>query len=98
MNFFDRVGTMAIASRLRRVSEIFTENGRKIYQLYDVPLDPKWFPVFYVLSHAEEGLSTTEISRWRSLEKTMDPSSKAMKTCSSWWLSPELNSQISVRP
>lgn len=63
MDFFDRVGTMAIASRLRRVSEIFTENDRKIYQLYDVPLDPKWFPVFYVLSHAEAGLSTTEIAR-----------------------------------
>ena len=62
MDFFDRVGTMAIASRLRRVSGIFTENGRKIYQLYGVPLDPNWFPVFYVLSHADDGLSTTEIA------------------------------------
>ncbi len=63
MDFFDRVGPMAIASRLRRVSEIFTESGRKIYHLYGVPLDPKWFPVFYVLSHADDGLSTTEIAR-----------------------------------
>ena len=63
MNFYDRVGKMAITSRLRRVSDLFAEDRRKIYQLYGFGLDPKWFPVFYVLSDASEGLSTTEIAR-----------------------------------
>ena len=63
MNFFDRVGTMAIGSRLRRMSDIFTDDTRRIYQLYGVGVDPKWFPVFYVLSHADAGISTSEIAR-----------------------------------
>ncbi len=63
MEFFDRVGTMAIGSRFRRLSDIFTDDARRIYQMYGVGLDPKWFPVFYVLSHEDEGISTSEIAR-----------------------------------
>ena len=63
MEFFDRVGTMAIGSRFRRLSDIFTDDARRIYHMYDVGLDPKWFPVFYVLSHEDEGISTSEIAR-----------------------------------
>ncbi len=63
MEFFDRVGTMAIGSRFRRLSDIFTDDARRIYQIYGVGLDPKWFPVFYVLSHEDEGISTSEIAR-----------------------------------
>ncbi|TDJ53445.1 MAG: MarR family transcriptional regulator [Gemmatimonadetes bacterium] len=63
MEFFDRVGTMAIGSRFRRLSDIFTDDARHIYQLYDVGLEPKWFPVFYVLSHEDGGISTSEIAR-----------------------------------
>ncbi len=63
MEFFDRVGTMAIGSRFRRLSDIFTDDARRIYHMYDVGLDPKWFPVFYVLSHEDEGISTSGIAR-----------------------------------
>ena len=63
MEFFDRVGTMAIGSRFRRLSDNFTDHARRIYHMYDVGLDPKWFPVFYVLSHEDEGISTSEIAR-----------------------------------
>ena len=62
-NFFDQVGTMAIGSRLRRVSELITEDARRTYELYGVDLRPKWWPVFYVLSSEEDGLSTSEIAR-----------------------------------
>jgi DNA-binding MarR family transcriptional regulator/GNAT superfamily N-acetyltransferase len=62
MDFFDRVGIMAIGSRLRRLSDTFTDSARQIYQLYGVDLDPKWFPVFYVLSHEDEGVSTGAIA------------------------------------
>ncbi len=62
-SFFDQVGPMAIGSRLRHVSGLITEDARRTYDLYDVRLEPKWWPVFYVLSNEPEGISTTEIAR-----------------------------------
>ena len=62
MNFYDQAGKMAIGSRLRRLDDMFTESAKHIYALYDVPLDPKWFPIFYVLSQ-QEALSITEIAQ-----------------------------------
>lgn len=53
---------MAMGSRLRRLSEKLTDDAAKIYDLYEVGLDPKWFPVFYVLSHQDEA-SITEIAQ-----------------------------------
>jgi ribosomal protein S18 acetylase RimI-like enzyme len=54
MDFFTEVGKMAIGSRLRRLSERITEDASHIYELYNVDLQPKWFPVFYVLSKGQE--------------------------------------------
>lgn len=31
-----------------------TEDSKKLYELYDVELEPKWFPVFYILSQNNE--------------------------------------------
>ncbi|WP_343306287.1 bifunctional helix-turn-helix transcriptional regulator/GNAT family N-acetyltransferase [Chitinophaga niabensis] len=62
MNFFDTVGKLAIGSRLRLLSEKITEDAAQIFKLYDIDMQPKWFPVFYVLS--TEGASTvTAIAR-----------------------------------
>lgn len=54
MNFFDNIGIIAIGTRLRMLSEKMTEDATKIYEMYDVDLKPKWFPVFYVLSQNGE--------------------------------------------
>ncbi|CAM4295942.1 transcriptional regulator, MarR family with acetyltransferase activity [Pedobacter westerhofensis] len=54
MEFFDKVGKVAIGSRLRMLTEKITEDAAHIYSLYEVDLQPKWFPVFYVLSQGEE--------------------------------------------
>lgn len=54
MEFFDKVGKIAIGSRLRMLTEKITEDAAHIYKLYEVDLQPKWFPVFYVLSQGEE--------------------------------------------
>jgi len=56
MNFFDTVGKLAIGSRLRLLSEKITEDAAQIFRLYNIDMQPKWFPVFYVLS--TEGAST----------------------------------------
>jgi len=62
MNFYDLTGKMALGSRLRRLSEQMTEQASGIYDLYQVDLQPKWFPVFYSLSPTEEK-TITDIAR-----------------------------------
>ena len=54
MDFYDFTGKMALGSRLRRLSEQMTEQAAGIYDLYQIDLQPKWFPVFYSLSPTEE--------------------------------------------
>jgi DNA-binding MarR family transcriptional regulator len=62
MDFYTRTGKMALGSRLRRLSEEMTEQAAGIYDLYQVDLQPKWFPVFYSLSATTEK-SITDIAR-----------------------------------
>lgn len=45
---------MALGSRLRRLSELITEQAGNVYQQYGVELQPKWFPVFYALTDGGE--------------------------------------------
>ena len=59
---FDEIGEMTIGSRLRALSNTITEDAERIYQLYDVELKPKWFPVFYVLSNQPSETSITSIA------------------------------------
>ena len=54
MNFYQKTGKMALGSRLRRLSELLTDQAAGVYALYQVDIQPKWFPVFYVLSSGEE--------------------------------------------
>lgn len=52
---------MALGSRLRKLSDTVTENATKIYSVYGVDIEPRWFPVFYMLSEAEK-MGITEIA------------------------------------
>lgn len=54
MDFYDRVGLLALGSRLRRLGEKMAEDAAMIYALYGTDLQPRWFPVFYVLSERRE--------------------------------------------
>jgi len=62
MDFYEKVGKMALGSRLRRLSEMLTEQAAEVYSLYEVKIQPKWFPVFYVLSSGDEK-SITQIAQ-----------------------------------
>lgn len=53
---------MAVGSRLRMLTEKITEDAAQIYKLYDIEMNPKWFPVFYVLSQ-NEAKTITDIAR-----------------------------------
>lgn len=61
-DFFIRTGKLALGTRLRRLGEQFMEDASKVLEMYGVSMNPKWFPVFYVLSESEQ-LSITEIAR-----------------------------------
>lgn len=61
MTFYEKTGKMALGSRLRRLSELITEDAAQIYKMYGVDLQPRWFPVFYVLSNKDE-MTITEIA------------------------------------
>ena len=62
MDFYSRTGKMALGTRLRRLGEQLMEDAAKVYELYEVPLDPKWLPVFYVLSY-QSTASITEMAQ-----------------------------------
>lgn len=61
MDFFDKVGKVALGSRLRLMTASITDDAAKIYELYGVDFMPKWFPVFYVLTEERE-ITITEIA------------------------------------
>ncbi len=60
---FDAIGELALGSRLRFLSTRITEDAEQLYKAYEVGLKPKWFPVFYVLSHQTSGKSITAIAQ-----------------------------------
>lgn len=59
---FDEIGEMALGSRLRSLSDKVTEDAERIYEVYDIGIKPKWFPVFYFLSNQDKGKSITSIA------------------------------------
>ncbi|MRX38583.1 GNAT family N-acetyltransferase [Flavobacterium sp. LC2016-23] len=61
MGFFDKVGKVALGSRLRLMTAAITDDAAKIYNLYGLNFMPKWFPVFYMLMEERE-ITITEIA------------------------------------
>ena len=62
MNSIQKLGRMALGTRLRGLSDLLTEDARAVYALYEVPIKPKWFSVMHVLS-ANDALSITELAQ-----------------------------------
>lgn len=62
-NFFKKAGTMAIGTRLRMLSERVTKDSEKLFVLHGVDLKPKWFGVFFTLSHSDNPMTITTISQ-----------------------------------
>jgi DNA-binding MarR family transcriptional regulator/N-acetylglutamate synthase-like GNAT family acetyltransferase len=61
MEFFNKVGKVALGSRLRLMTAIITDDAAKIYESYGMDFMPKWFPVFYTLIEERE-ITITEIA------------------------------------
>ncbi|WP_395342252.1 MarR family winged helix-turn-helix transcriptional regulator [Ningiella sp. W23] len=48
-DFLDELGELALASRLKRLSEKMLADVSSVYQHFDVSVQAKWFPLFALL-------------------------------------------------
>ncbi|MBS1957164.1 MAG: GNAT family N-acetyltransferase [Cyanobacteria bacterium SZAS-4] len=55
------LGSLAMSSRLKRLSEKFFQDVHEIYNMFDFDFEPKWFPVFHLL-HTDGKDSIGEIA------------------------------------
>ncbi|MGH1365097.1 MAG: bifunctional helix-turn-helix transcriptional regulator/GNAT family N-acetyltransferase [Calditrichia bacterium] len=50
MDLIKELGELAIASRLRRISNSFMNETQAIYNFHQMDFEPRWFPTFYYLN------------------------------------------------
>lgn len=60
-DIFSELGELAIASRMKRLSDRIMKDGIDVYSAYNIDFDPRLFPVYYYLS-VNGSASITEIS------------------------------------
>jgi N-acetylglutamate synthase-like GNAT family acetyltransferase/Mn-dependent DtxR family transcriptional regulator len=63
MDFLTQLGPLALASRLRRLADRFTQDVSLLYKEMNIDFEPRWFSVFYLLSQSQEPLGVVEISK-----------------------------------
>ncbi len=49
MNIYNDAGELFFGTRLKRLSERFLFNMTRIYKTLDIPFEPAWFPIFFIL-------------------------------------------------
>lgn len=62
MDIIQKLGPLAFASRLKRISERLMKDVSRIYDELDVEFQARWFPVMYLLAQ-KSPMSVTEIAR-----------------------------------
>lgn len=50
MKSYNELGHVTLGTTLRQLAELVSQDAEKIYAKFDFKIDPKWFPVFYVLA------------------------------------------------
>lgn len=65
MDIIQQLGPLALGSRLRRLTDRMTQEVVAVYQKLDIDFEPRWFPVFYVLSRqpADTPIAIVDIAR-----------------------------------
>lgn len=61
MDLIKQLGPLALASRLKRLSDRLMRDGYRIYREQGLEFEPRWFTVFYLLSR-KSPLAVTEIA------------------------------------
>ncbi len=54
MELLQSLGALAIAARMKRMSETIMRSGAEVYKFYGIDFEPKWFPLYYYLSEKGE--------------------------------------------
>ncbi len=62
MNFIEELGTMALGSRVKNLSEMLMKDVSRIYKEMDLDFEPRWF-TFFQLVLRNPGITVTEIAR-----------------------------------
>jgi putative acetyltransferase len=62
MKSYSMLGPVTLGSQLRVFSEWITSDAAAVYDHFDVAIDPKWFPVFYVLASEKDSTVTSVAS------------------------------------
>lgn len=62
-DIFSELGPLIIASRLKRMSDYIMRAGADFYRSNGIEFEPKWFPLYYLLSKEEEELGIMEIAQ-----------------------------------
>jgi len=63
MNFLNKLGLVAVASRLKRITDLFYYEGAKVYKGLNINFQPKWFTIFKLLSYTKKPMSIMEIAK-----------------------------------
>ena len=62
MDFIKELGYLAIASRLKRLTDRFMRSANKVYKSLNIDFEPRFFTVFYLIFTQGKPLSISEIS------------------------------------
>jgi DNA-binding MarR family transcriptional regulator/N-acetylglutamate synthase-like GNAT family acetyltransferase len=63
MDFIKELGYLAIATRMKRLTDRFMRGAIEVYQSFNIDFEPRWFALFYLLFSRGEALSISEISQ-----------------------------------
>lgn len=66
MDFFEKLGALGLGSRLKRLSDIYLSDVRRLYQESGIEFEPKWFPVFVLLLERKQ-ITITEVAELLNL-------------------------------
>lgn len=61
MAFYQDVGALVLGTRLKRISDRFLSEITLVYKSLNIPFEPSWFPIMYLLRDRDE-LLITEIA------------------------------------
>jgi DNA-binding MarR family transcriptional regulator/GNAT superfamily N-acetyltransferase len=62
MDFIKDLGYLAVATRMKRLTERLMRGAGEVYRALDIDFEPRYFAVFYLLSRSERPLSISEIA------------------------------------
>ncbi|NJK95340.1 MAG: hypothetical protein HC905_10870 [Bacteroidales bacterium] len=60
-NYYEKLGELVIASRLRRLSERFVLDIGNIYKSRNIDFEPGWFHIMFLLSENKKNVDNTNI-------------------------------------